>query len=716
MSWGFTPLLPSSATLLSAPLNPSGDLSVTEVGVDSFAATANVIVKGSLSATETGTDVFVASGDVIVKATLSVTETVPDSFTASGILVNATTGILSATETLSDTFSATADVIVKGSLTSSETVQDSFTSSGDVLIKGYLSSSDAADSAFISGDVLIQGSLITAETGSDVFAANADAVIQGTFDASEAGLDSFSATTKVIISGGFTASEITIPERFRPANKNLLQNSTNFGAALGVIGSGGSLPTGWVFTNTSFLERSVVGIGTNPDGSPYVDVRVRSLSQSAGIIYFYLQFAPSNAIAVSFGESYTGSYIVDLIAGSVGGFVTNSPGISVAESSANLNDLTRPIVKINTFGQRQVFTKTIQNKSTVVAKLCLEFDVAANSSVDITLRISQPQLEIGSEFTSYSEIAPNIPYGYVLVQGDLSVSDDPDTIDVTAKVIVAGTLSSSENSDVLTSSGSVVVTGSLTSTEQNDVFFATGSQAVTGSLSATEQADSLSFVGKVLVDGALSSNEGVDLFTSVGDVLIKASFTASEQGVDTFSGIAKVVVSGTLSSSEQNDTISASGKVIISGTFVLTENGIDTFSARQLTVTTGVLSATEFADLVNISGDVIVSGVFYTNEVPDTFTANADVLIYGTVQLTEENDKLPGYATDGYVFDGYSERSITGNVIVQGNISLDEEGQDLFVASNLVTKNFIISLKRITYQSANEELILPANSKVIRLA
>jgi hypothetical protein len=151
--------------------NPTGSLTVTETGSDTFSSSGTVLVQGSLTVTESGADTFDATGTAgsVVTGDLTVTETGSDTFASTGTV--ATLGSLTVTETGSDTFAGSGVVLVAGSLTATETGSDSFASTGAVRVSGSLTVTESGSDTFAStGSVVVTGSLSVTESGSDTFA------------------------------------------------------------------------------------------------------------------------------------------------------------------------------------------------------------------------------------------------------------------------------------------------------------------------------------------------------------------------------------------------------------------------------------------------------------------------------------------------------------------------------------------------------------------
>lgn len=187
---------------------------------------------------------------------------------------------------------------------------------------------------------------------------------------------------------------------------NSIPNSQASGATLGVIGSGGSLPTGWSIGTglPATLTREVVATGTLPNGMNYIDIRVYGSNSSGGVVYpdMYL-VAGGSCPAATTGQSWTASAYIAIVAGSVTGFTSNTINFSSAgytSAGSYLESAGSTPISSSSL-TRYSATRTMSNASTARACTYVDFSVADGASVDVTLRIAAPQLELGSFATSY---------------------------------------------------------------------------------------------------------------------------------------------------------------------------------------------------------------------------------------------------------------------------------------------------------------------------
>lgn len=180
---------------------------------------------------------------------------------------------------------------------------------------------------------------------------------------------------------------------------NMVARSLTTGAVLGVIGSGGALPTGWSATPkaTSGLDVEVVGIGSE-NGLPYVDVRV-----SGAPISGYQAIVFGNVTGYTASTEYTGTVFAKMLSGFAGGAGSlqlqaryNIPGgsinISGGYTPANLSGDLR--------AQRLVANGTTDATAAGAGQFLLVFNLTNGVAYDFRVRLSLPQLEAGSATSS----------------------------------------------------------------------------------------------------------------------------------------------------------------------------------------------------------------------------------------------------------------------------------------------------------------------------
>ena len=112
----------------------------------------------------------------------------------------------------------------------------------------------------------------------------------------------------------FAANEPAITDRgllLEPQATNMVPNSSMTGAALGVVGAGGALPTGW--TREGYDTVTVTALG-DEDGLPYVELRLQCTNSTSAPRYPLIRLMPT-AVPALLGETWTASCFFRKIAG-----------------------------------------------------------------------------------------------------------------------------------------------------------------------------------------------------------------------------------------------------------------------------------------------------------------------------------------------------------------------------------------------------------------
>lgn len=176
---------------------------------------------------------------------------------------------------------------------------------------------------------------------------------------------------------------------------NSIRNGEAQGSTVGVIGSGGALPTNWVIEDTTTLAVTVVEAGT-VNGFKYIDIR---LNGTAAAGTFSLLFDSASQIAAASGNVWTGSVWVGLLSGGLTNI--SSTAIRVSERAAGVelagtSTAFTPTIDPTRFMSQRVFN----NAGTTHAIHQLNV-VSGGGAVDVTFRIAAAQLETGYDLTSY---------------------------------------------------------------------------------------------------------------------------------------------------------------------------------------------------------------------------------------------------------------------------------------------------------------------------
>jgi len=174
---------------------------------------------------------------------------------------------------------------------------------------------------------------------------------------------------------------------------NLLRNSQCAGA---VVGSPGSAPTNWLYAGRG-APVSTVGIGFE-GAVAYVDIRIQgTLTDLNPFIDFEATAAANGAPAVA-QASYVGHVHVRRLAGDA------RPLLAAlrfgTEAGAYVNDAGGSASIASDAGSVYVVTGT-PGVTATRGILRLSINAGSGSVIDMTLRISRPQMEIGTVPTSY---------------------------------------------------------------------------------------------------------------------------------------------------------------------------------------------------------------------------------------------------------------------------------------------------------------------------
>jgi hypothetical protein len=171
-----------------------------------------------------------------------------------------------------------------------------------------------------------------------------------------------------------------------------LPNPAMAGAAIGVLGEGGALPTGWHTYSAADLDHAVVGHG-DEDGVDYVDLRIFG-TPTATTHSNQIFFAGWSVIAANLGERWMAGADVTLCAGSL-------KNVRAVEIGANLNDsegqysswfrATAFTPLQEAVGRRRTARSgTIADRNAVYFQPLLQLATTAGQAIDLTLRIGQP--------------------------------------------------------------------------------------------------------------------------------------------------------------------------------------------------------------------------------------------------------------------------------------------------------------------------------------
>jgi hypothetical protein len=185
------------------------------------------------------------------------------------------------------------------------------------------------------------------------------------------------------------------------ARTNSIRNSQAGGSTNGVIGSGGALPTNWSAVAPIGVSVEVIGTGTL-NGFSYLDIKFSGTRSGGATASIALFTEPTTSTVAATGQTWTASAYIAVIAGDLTN-ITNSQ-LGVSERSVTGTQLivsTIPLSGLSATLARYSVTRTFNQATTERTTTQFAGGVADGATIDITLRIAAPQLELGAFPTSY---------------------------------------------------------------------------------------------------------------------------------------------------------------------------------------------------------------------------------------------------------------------------------------------------------------------------
>jgi hypothetical protein len=256
------------------------------------------------------------------------------------------------------------------------TLTATLTSAGSANVLLYLNNADSASAITYAGT----------GTGSYIYGAQLEA---------GATASSYIPTTTAAATRSADVAQITGTNFGRT---NYIRNNTMVGA---VAGTPGTAPTNW-FGNATVagITRQIVGTGVE-DGINYIDYRIAGTTTAA--LFFGIGPELSTVVAATNGQTWTFSSYARLIAGSLAGFTQlNFYVVFNNSSGTGVQFVTGGITPTSAALGTQRFTRvaTASNATTAFVQPTFQFEAPTGTSVDVTLRIGLPQLELGSTATA----------------------------------------------------------------------------------------------------------------------------------------------------------------------------------------------------------------------------------------------------------------------------------------------------------------------------
>ena len=181
---------------------------------------------------------------------------------------------------------------------------------------------------------------------------------------------------------------------------NSVRNNTMVGA---VAGTPGTAPTNWITpTVVAGVISSIVGTGTE-SGITYIDIRFAGTTTSA----LFFSNIYETTVSTAPNSIWTNSAYIRLIGGSLSGISAvklviqnfDSVGASLGQFLVSTITPTSASLFSQRYSQTSLST-TFSNVNTAFVKPYFQIEAPTLTTIDVTLRIGLPQLELGQFATS----------------------------------------------------------------------------------------------------------------------------------------------------------------------------------------------------------------------------------------------------------------------------------------------------------------------------
>ena len=180
---------------------------------------------------------------------------------------------------------------------------------------------------------------------------------------------------------------------------NSLRNSQAGGA---VVGASGTMPTNWGTFESGGISREVVGVGT-ANGLNYIDIKFSGTDTGSGSSIAINLDSITQVVATT-GQSWSAFAYIALVGGTFSG--ASSPAFRLVERTAAGTAISGAItsISINSAGatlSKFEVSRTMAGAGVERVMSQVSINVTASATIDFTLRIAAPQLELGAFPTSY---------------------------------------------------------------------------------------------------------------------------------------------------------------------------------------------------------------------------------------------------------------------------------------------------------------------------
>jgi hypothetical protein len=180
---------------------------------------------------------------------------------------------------------------------------------------------------------------------------------------------------------------------------NRLRNSTMAGAAVGVLGSGGALPTTWSITGFPAAAAEVLTIGEE-DGRPTIRLRLNGTPTGETV---FINFCGTTCIAAAAGQVWTGSAWAQVVGGTLSDRTISKRIVSLNSSGTGVGSSVSAFTATASDLTRRTLTWTLTGAGTTFARPQITIS-HVSGALDVTLKIQAPQFETGNAATTFQPV------------------------------------------------------------------------------------------------------------------------------------------------------------------------------------------------------------------------------------------------------------------------------------------------------------------------
>ncbi len=181
------------------------------------------------------------------------------------------------------------------------------------------------------------------------------------------------------------------------ASTNSIPNSEALGATVGVLGSGGALPTNWSASSVAGLTTEVVSTGT-ANGFNYIRLKI---SGTPTTTLYVIGFCGPAQVTAAQNDKWSASFYALINAGSMNNITSVSAKIDERNAAGAFLASTAAEFSLTSSFTRAIVKRTLSNATAGRVTSALHIVLKIGLAIDITLDIAAPQLELNGVATSY---------------------------------------------------------------------------------------------------------------------------------------------------------------------------------------------------------------------------------------------------------------------------------------------------------------------------